>query len=102
MLLFLQRGNKILGSDDGSSHQLREHRQVGKKVAEVSRWFHLAPIHVDGVTHRLKRVEANADGQNQLKRRNLEGRSKETSGTVEIGYEKVQVFKKCQTANVAQ
>ena len=52
----------ILEADDRPSHQLRKHRHVAHVVEDRADRPGVAAVDVDGVAHRLKRVEADPEG----------------------------------------
>src|SRR4029077_19434308 len=55
--------------EDRPGDQVRKHRNEAGKVDEIGHRFGFAAINVDGVTQRLKSVEADTEGQNHAKKR---------------------------------
>lgn len=76
----LQLVGNLLKADDRSGDQLREHRDVAGVVNEIANHLGVAAVHVDHITHRLKSVETDPEGQNdteetrELGRRNAHRR----------------------------
>src|SRR5262249_34485317 len=89
------------GALDGAGHQLREKGDEGQEVQQVARGWNLAPVHVNGITHRLERIKRNAYGQN-------DGEDGRVEGDVEAGQQlrervdkKVVVLKETEDGQVA-
>ena len=78
-ILFVRRslfdlGGHIGVSDDGSRHQLRIQGNVHKELAVAFLGLRLTAVYVDDVGNGLKGVKADADGQRDLRHRQLQPR----------------------------
>ena len=63
--LLFQRGV----ADDRAGHQVGKERLEAHVVGEAPHRPRVAAVHVDGVAHRLERVERDADRQHQVQHR---------------------------------
>ena len=62
-----QLGGDIDVAHDRSGNQLRKHGHIGSEGDERCLRFRFAAINIDRVAHGLKRIEADADGQAEVK-----------------------------------
>ena len=68
VLALLQLRGDVGEAEDRAGDELREHRDEASKIDEVADRARLAPVHIDGVAHRVKRVEANTERKDDLER----------------------------------
>jgi hypothetical protein len=63
------------GADDGAGHHLREESDEAGQIEDVRDRAQLAAIDVDRVAHRMERVEAHADGDDDVQRVHARGQA---------------------------
>jgi hypothetical protein len=92
-----QKGN---GAHDGTSHELREERDEKREIQKAPHWLEATSIDVDGVAHRLKRVEAHAvrqdDAQGMQRGVQPEPPEKAPGG----GNEEIEILEETEDAEV--
>ena len=85
---------------DGTSDQVREEGDEGQVFYQLSCWCQLLPIDINGVTQRLKGVEANTGGKNQLDSDCINMPSKAGDTFTEAFRKEVEVLEETQNAEV--
>ena len=99
--LFVELVEDVLGSFDGAGHQLRVEHDIEGVDPEVPFGGMMSAIDLDRITHGLKGVEGEADGQNDVQERQGKGRPAGlVKQVVDIVYEKIVIFEKRQDADI--
>src|SRR5690606_23862455 len=74
---FLELRQKLARAYDRAGDELREIGDEDRELEKILRGIELPPINIDGVAHRLEGVEADADGEDDWKQRQVQLVSKE-------------------------
>ena len=85
---------------NGARDELREHRHITQEVDEARGGLHLAAIHVDCVTHRLERVERDADGQYDVHPREVARKPEAVQQRAERLHPKVRILEPAEQGEV--
>jgi hypothetical protein len=88
------------GALDWSGNQVREERHERGKVEQVPARVELSLVHVDGVTHRLERVERNPHRQQDPQRRLIPGEAHRGQHRGDVVHEEVEVLEEAEHAEV--
>src|SRR5207244_1213776 len=80
--------------------QWREKTHEQRKIDKIRNGTLLPAVHVDRVAHRVKRVEANADWQNNVERVHACRQTKPRQKPGRRRYKKVKVFEKSQDTEI--
>ena len=78
-------------TDNRAGNELREHRHIQKHFVKLGLHLHLAAVHVDHISERLKSIKRNANRQRKPQKRN--GNVEQAVG---VGRKKVKIFKQPQ------
>ena len=71
LAIAIELREEVRGTDDRSRDQLWKKGDKQRDVEQSGSWFEPSEVDVERVGQRLKGVEADPDGQNQLERRNV-------------------------------
>ena len=82
---------------DRSGHQLREERNEQRIVDRIGDRLLLPAVHIDHVRHALKRVEADAQRQDDAEREDVGGPVQQVR---DIGGEEIVVLEKAEQAEI--
>ncbi len=93
-------GDEILRTFDRACHQLGKERDIQSERQRVFTDFGAVSVHIDGVRHGLKRIEADAHGQDDLQGGDIGVKSDGMQGGHDRVDEKIIVFEKPQDAEV--
>lgn len=87
-------------SFDRTCHELGEESHIGKEGDWVLGWLHLTAIHIDGVAHRLKGVEADPHRENQVERTGMSLESDKVDKLSSRLDKEIEVFEESKEAEV--
>ena len=91
---------EVPGSDDRSRHQLREEGDEKGEVSKIAGRAKCPPVDVERVGHRLERVEADADREDDPERSRRHGHAEVGHQVHELGDEEVGVLEDAEHAQV--
>ena len=91
---------QVVGALDGAGDELWEERHEEGVGGEVALHARRAAIDVDGIAEGLKRIERDADGQQQAERRHVDGQSAGPEGRLDVGAQEVVIFKQEEDGEV--
>ena len=89
--------DKVAGSDNRASHQLREEADIESIVKQALQRFQFASVDIDGIAQRLERKERDTHRQEDI-----QGMELPTPQRCQHLIEEIRIFEICQQAQVYQ
>ena len=93
----LELRQEVRGAFNRTCDKLREECYVRKEGNDITCWFYLLAIDVDGITECLESIERNADRKDDSKQKAVCGDAKELS---ELAYKEIVVLEDCENGEI--